>query len=439
MERSLLQQLVRRRGWTFSGFQRAYEQAAREVAVLEKDPAIATASVAEQTFRRWTAGSVRTLPNPPAPAILEHLLGRPAADLLGPPEETAPQPMEPAIDESEIRMTARDAADHASSAASQALPELTLDQLEDDVRALARDYIHTSPAESYRRGAELLYIAQAMLDRTQRPRQRERLYLHAGATAALMTSAGFDLGSLSSAVQLARTAALYGEVIDHGPLQAYAHGTLAYLAYWSGRPGDAVRLVATAQQFGGLGDTAAVRLATISGRAHAHLGDTRTAQQAVQQSVDTDSGRRDELHDGIGGEFGMPPERAAMSNATTLLLTHDGPGAEEAARRALDLMDAQAADQPGVRGKAAADVARARLLRRDLDGAVDAVEPVLALGCEWRTLGLTERVSGLRADLAHSELRDAVAARQLGDQLEAFTSGVPSRALGSAKALLPGV
>ncbi|MDT0319283.1 hypothetical protein [Streptomyces millisiae] len=431
--KTLLQLLVRQLRWSYDRFRRAYEQGAREVAELRGDPRIASTTVAEPTFRRWTSGSVRTLPNEPAPTILEHIFRRPASELLAAPKEgVASLPSAPAIDESEIRMTARDAADHAGEAAAWALPDLTIDQIEDDVRRLARSYLATAPADSYRRGAELLQLTRTMLDRTQRPRQRQRLYLQAGATAAVMASASFDLGSLPAAVQLARTAALYGEVIDHGPLQAYAHGALAYLAYWDGRPTDALRLVTTGQGFGGLGDTAAIRLTTIRARAHAHLGDHESAGRAIASLDDLATGRRDDLHDDVGGEFGMPPARAAVSNATTMLLLRDAVGAEVAAERALGLINERpTAEQPALRGKAAVDLARARMLRRDLEGAAEAVDPVFALETGWRTLGVLERMTGLRQDLIRSPLANATAAKALGERVEEFTAaGAATHSLG---------
>ena len=140
-----------------------------------------------------------------------------------------------ALDESDLAMTARDAAAHAGDAASLSIPDMTLDQLDDDVADLARTYHRTSPVEVYRRAKELLGVAQNLLERTQVPRQRTRAYLAAGQAAALLSGICFDLGSLPAAVQLSRTAALYGQVIEHGPLQAYAHGALALLAFWGGQ------------------------------------------------------------------------------------------------------------------------------------------------------------------------------------------------------------
>jgi hypothetical protein len=422
--RTLLHVLVRQRNWSYSAFRRAYEQAAKHVARDEGDPSLASATVAEKTYRRWTSGEVRTLPQAPGPAILEHLFQRPAAELLAPPiGQVEPPPRAPAIDERELTMTARDAAEHAGQAAAQTLPDLTIDQVEDDVRALARAYPRTTPLESYQQGRDLLERTQAMLTRTQRPRQRERLYLQAGAASALLASAAFDLGSLTSAVQLARTAALYGEVIDHGPLQAYAHGALAYLAYWDGRPAEAVRLVTTAQGFGGCGDTAALRLATIAARAHAHLGDADAAHGAIHQVEEPGSGRRDDLHDDVGGEFGMPFSRAVMSTATTYLVLNAPSGAVDHATRALDMINTgPAAEQPALRGKAAIDLARARLLGGELEGALDAVAPAFDLDSGWRTLGVLERMASLRADLTRSGLQNAAAARELGERAEEFTA-----------------
>ena len=58
--------------------------------------------------------------------------------------------------------------------------------------------------------------------------------------AALLAVAAFDLGYFPSARTLARAAAVYGESTRFTPLQAYADGTLAYIAYHSGEPNEAL-------------------------------------------------------------------------------------------------------------------------------------------------------------------------------------------------------
>jgi tetratricopeptide (TPR) repeat protein len=435
-EPTLLKKLVRERGWAYDLFRRAYELAARDLAATTGEP-ISTASVEEQTFRRWTSGRVSGLPNRPAPQILEHLFGCPAHLLLRPPSDdglAVGGRLVPALDESDLAMTARDAAAHAGDAASFSLPDMTLDQLDDDVTALAHAYGNTSPVEMYRRAKELLGLSQALLERTQIPRQRTRAYLAAGQVSALLSSICFDLGSLPAAVQLSRTAALYGQVIEHGPLQAYAHGALAWLAYWGGRPAEAVRLIHTAQRFGGLGDTAVTRLAVIEGRAYGHLGRQDEAERAVRRALEQGTGARDELHDDVGGEFGFPADRVAMSNATTYLLLRNADGADDAASSALRLLNAKPADQRPLMTstQASVDLARARLLRQDLDGAQEALEPVFEVPSEWRATGALEHLTAARAELSRPVFQGSKAASTLGERIEDFMAAASAHKLSGA-------
>lgn len=434
----LLRRLVDERGLTYAEFNRLYRGAANELHAETGDNSFRGAEVGEMTFRRWTTGQVRTVRHP-APRVLERMFpGHTVRQLLSAPDEaTAPVPEQHQLNESELLMTARDAAAHADAAASQAVPDISMDQLEEDVVNLAQGYAHTPPPQVYRRAKELLAVAQDMLDRTQMPRQRERAYLSAGQAAALLASACFDLGALGASAQLARTAALYGQVIEHGPLQAFAYGALALRAYWEGRPSEAVRHIHTAQNFTGLGDTAVTRLAVIEARAYGHLGNVSAAIDAVRRSLGADTGRRDELHDDIGGEFGFPAERLAMSNATTYLLLRDREGAEDAADQALTLLQAMPEQHRPVliACQARADLARARLLRRELDGAVEALEPVFHLPTEWRGAGVIDRVSGVRGELTHADFHGSSREAALGERIEDFCRLAVSHQLGPASRL----
>ncbi|MFF3277308.1 hypothetical protein ACFYWU_41270 [Streptomyces chrestomyceticus] len=422
---TLLKRLVDDAHQTYEMFAHEYQRAAREVAAVRRERSIATATVSENTFRRWTTGRVQTLPHRPAPLILEHMYGRPARALLQPAPEASGLPLAVlTLEESEIDMTARDAAAHAEDAASLTVPDISLDRLHDAILDIARTYSSTSPPEVHRKAKGLLLDAQDKLERTQVPRQREHLYLTAGQAAAMLSGVCFDLGAMQAAVQHSRTAALYGQIIEHGPLQAYAHGALAFLAYWSGRPAAALTRVRTAQNFGGVGAIARSRLAAIEARAHAHLGDREQAGRAIRRSLDDRHTGRDELHDDIGGEFGFTPERLAMSNATTFLLIGDAPGAEEAATHALHLLDehTDGTRQMLVSSQASTDLARARLLRRELDGACEALEPVFEVPRDWRSVGVLERLAATRAQLTHPDFRTTAQAADLGERIEDFTA-----------------
>ncbi|MFP8959122.1 hypothetical protein ACLIYP_00910 [Streptomyces nanhaiensis] len=420
----------------YKRFAEEYERAADALRDQGYD---VTPAPQSRQYQRWlVVGGVKTEPYAATARVLTRMFGRPVHELMGPADAVPQQDQQlattvPVLDERDLEMTARDAAAHAGDAASLALPEMSLDQIDDDVRRLARDFFADPPAVIYRRADELLRTAQTWLDRTNLPRQKQRLYLAAGQAAALLSAVSFDVGVLTPAVTLARTSAMYGSVIEHGPLQAYAHGALAFLAYWDGRPTEAVRLAKQAQQFGGLGDTALRRLLVIEARAHGHLGNAEQAQHAIRTSLELDTGARDELHDDTAGEFAFPTARIAMSNATTYLLLRDAEGAETSASQALELLDGQPSERQPVlvAGPAAIDLARARLVRGELDGAQEALAPVFQVPAEWRGAGMLERLVAARAELTRPSLRDAPAAQALGEQIEEFAALSPVRRIGA--------
>jgi hypothetical protein len=435
--KTLLKVLVQQRHWRYADFVRAYERTAAQVFKGSSQPGTRNLTVSEPQFRRWTAGKVATLPSAEACQVLKHMFGIKAAVLFGPPpsaalDRSADAPT--AYDlESEIAMTARDAADEAGAAAAQTLSETTLDQLRDDVTSLARRYGSLPAFDVFRQAKLLREQAEHLRDRTQVPAQQQDLLIIAGQACSLLSSAAFDLGSLDGAVRLARSAALYGETARFDPLRAYATGSLAICAYFTGRPADAVRLVRTAQSFGGFGDVARGLLLAIEARAYGHLGDQDRAGRTLLASTDQHAGLRDELHDDTAGEFGFSEERLLMSNGNTCLLLQDGPGAETAARRALELVSSRppARRSASVRGKAAADLATAQLLRQDLDGAAVTLETVWAVPREKRVAGLLERTSNLRTVLSAAAFRGSQLAADLGEQIEEFGRLSPPRQLGT--------
>lgn len=407
--------------------------------------AVAPVPTARHYERLLKSGEVKTAPHPPTVRVLERMFRLPVGELLRPAperrelagEDSTCSPALPVFDESELLMTAREAASHAGEAASLHLDEMTIDQLEDDLVQLARNYGSTVLSGIYEGARSLLQRAQMLLERTRSPAQHTRLYYAAGQASALLAAISFDLGALPPAVSFARSSAQYGKTIENGPLQAYAYGMMSFLAFWNGRPNEAVRLAKTAQQFGGLGDTARRRLYAIEARAYGHLRNEAQAQRALRATLEQDSGLRDELHDDIGGEFGFDGARTAMSNATTCLLLRDADGAETSASQALTLLDSHpVAERPlVVSGPAAIDLARARMMRSELEGAQEALVPVFQVPPEWRGSGMLERLTAARIELTRPDIRDAPGAVSLAEQIEDFSSLSPARRLGATSPL----
>lgn len=392
----------------------------------------------ERTVFRWKAGKTRPESlSADTRRVLQAMFGCDVAALFAPPPTEDSQA--PAFNlEHEINMTARDAQDDASATAAASVSDTSLDQLTDDVASLARAYASLPPMEVFRRGRALQEELQGQRDHTQIPTQQQRLLELTGQTMALLASAAFDLGSFENARRLARAADLYGESARFEPLRAYADGILAYIAYFTGMPGEAVSKARRAQTYGGLGDVARRRLLAIEARAHGYLGDTDSARQALQLSMAAESGVRDDLHDGVGGEFGFTPERLAMSSSSTALLIHDGEQAEQSARRALDLIGQrpQASRSAHVLGGAAADLAMARLLANDVEGAADALTPLWDIPGDQRVTGVLVRTGQIQQFLAQPVYRASTLPRELRDRVEDFTRSASTHQLSTRSALL---
>ncbi|MEY6563890.1 hypothetical protein AB8B12_02780 [Streptomyces sp. PGLac3x] len=425
-------------------FSEEYHRAARQLSSEGYD--VAPPPGARHYERLLTVGGVKTAPHGPTARVLERMFRRPVGDLLRPAAEVAADehgesaelPSPHVLNESDLLMTARDAASHSGEAAALRLDDLTLDQLTDDLVALSRAYARTAPADVFHEARGLLQRAQVGLERTRSPEQHTRLYYAAAQASALLAAVSFDLGAMAPTVSFARSAAQYGRTIDNGPVQAYAYGVLAFAAFWSGRPAEAVRLTRTAQQMGGLGDTARRRLYAIEARAHGHLRAEEQAQRAIRSADESaPGGLRDELHDDVGGEFAFDDARTAMSNATTALLLRDPATAEGYASSALAfLADRQETDVPlAVSGPAAIDLARARLMRGEVEGAEEALAPVFQVAPMWRGSGMLERLTAARLELTRPEFRGAPTALALADRIEEFSALSPVRRLGAQSPL----
>ncbi|MEZ7006408.1 DNA-binding protein [Streptomyces sp. AD55] len=377
----------------------------------------------ERTVFRWRAGKARSASlSPDTRRVLRAMFGHDVAALFAPPPTE--DPPAPAFTlEHEITMTARDAQHDAGATAAASVSDTSLDQLADDVTSLARAYVTLAPLEAFRRGRALQGELQDQRDRTRVPAQQQRLLELTGQIMALLAAAAFNLGSFDNARRLARAADLYGESARCEPLRAYTHGILAYIAYFTGMPADAVGAARRAQTYGGLGDVARHRLLAIEARAHGHLGDTGAARHALRLCAEPGSGGRDDLHDGVGGEFGFTPERQAMSGSSTALLIHDGGLAEQSARRALELVARRAPVDRSqhVLGGAAADLAMARLLLGDVEGAAEALAPLWDIPGERRVTGVLVRTGQIQRFLARPAYRASALPRALRERVEDFT------------------
>ena len=330
-----------------------------------------------------------------------------------------------------IAVAAGQARDHAAQAAVTEVGPATVEQLTADIVRLGRAYVCSPPLPLFAAMHGALGRAQAALDQRTYPAQARDLSFLAGAVCGLMANASLDLRREEVADDLARAAWTYGQIIDHGPLMGWARGTQALAAIWDERYADAIQHAEEGLSHvpAGIG---AVRLSAILARALAAHGDcaqARDAMTAAQKSrVNT---RGDELHDRLAGEFTFDDAKLHYYDALTLNDASDPDAAERAAAAAISLYQAvpARARSYGCDALARVQLARAQLMRKKLEDAAQALAGVFALDPQMRIGSLTQHVEACRQLLSEPSIRTAATARQLDQQLAAFSSATTAQAL----------
>lgn len=403
--RTRLEQLLRQKHVTTDELRRRYAEVSGSV-------------LSERQAYRWVAGELRSLPHPLACRALERIFGEPVARLLGPPYGAGLAPAAGGTRPSPSRGGDRDdwQGQVLSMAAIRAREFLqrtevtnvgteTLDQLGDDVRRLVIA-AQVDPLPGLLDDmADTQRLAFELLEGRQRPEQARDLYLLAGVACGLMAKASHDLGAPHDAMTQARAAYTAADNAGHDGLRAWTRGLQALIAYWAGRLSESVSYAqrgaeAAARSRG----TSAVWLAASEARALAARGDAEGAQRAVQRAAQVrESASGDEL-DELGGVCTFTRPRELYYAADALAWT-GAASADDTAKLAVEALDGYATapvqdraygDQAGAR----CALASARVARGDIDGADDALAPVLELPSEQRINGIVASVERVRRGLA---------------------------------------
>ncbi|MGH3870168.1 MAG: hypothetical protein ACRDSR_01420 [Pseudonocardiaceae bacterium] len=432
--RTRLEQLLRQQHVTLEEFRKNYQRAAAGTVLSER-----------QAYR-WVAGQLSTLPYPAAQGTLEKMFGEPVARLLGPPygidalhpahcrHGAAPQRGTARTDwEGQvIAMSADRARDFLTRIEASNVGAETLDQLLDDVRRLVTTYNHQPLPMLLGDLVDTQERAFTRLEGRQRPEQSRDLYLVAGIACGLMAKASHDLGASHDAMTQTRTGYACADNAGHDGLRAWIRGLQAAFTYWSGRLEESLHYAqlgaeAAARSQG----TAGVWLASAEARALAALNRLDEAHTALAQAADLrDRVQPDEL-DSLGGTctFSQPRQ---LYFAAEALSWGGQPEATRAERLALDTLDAYATAPAqdrsfGHEANTRIALAIARVSGSEVDGAAEALAPVLELPPAQRTHGIVTAVERVRTALSalQDPGRDAI---ELAGAIEAFTSQRLTRA-----------
>lgn len=423
------------------------------------------ATLSVRTLRRWIAGDVRTAPRPSQRRVARLFWGYSMPELLAPapagllvtsssrelvineppgagphldPAEQHISSEEPSgstnVLEGQVMMATRRAAKFATFAEIDNVGPEAIAQLQDDVVHLANAYLHDSLIMIMGDILEEQETIFRLLEGKQKPTLSRDLYFLAGIVSGLIAKASQDLGRFHEAMTHARTLYVCADNADHQGLRAWARGLQSLIAYWSGRPQEAVRYARSGAEYAvNMTGSVAVWLPALEARAWALMGTADEARKALGRATDQRQAHRSDDLDAIGGLLAFSPAKQSYYASGTYVCLdgkEDLEYAQSEALFALDLFDRGRPEDRSFSDEAGArsELALARVNAGHVDGAREALAPVLALEPERRIGGIVTSATRVHHALRGRLHAGSPVAGSLQEEIEAFCR-VPAAAL----------
>ncbi|MEU4162559.1 hypothetical protein [Actinoplanes sp. NPDC026670] len=362
---------------------------------------------------------------------LEELLRpcHPALEVTTPPANDSSLVLPSPGNERSILAMAADRARRFALLTSESTTPEAVDQLRDDVQRLALAYPQRALPEILGDLAETQDTLFTLLERRQTPQQARQLHFLASVTSGLLAKASHDLADPHAAMLQARTAILCADQADHNGLRAWLRGLQSLVAYWAGRYAESVRYAEMGTVFASRSNgTASVWLPVSAARAYAALGNSEKAMTAIQAAEEAWNHVEPDEMDELGGicTFNQPRTVYYAADALAWLPGHEQAltYAERAVAAYVDRRDPAWAfgDQAGSQ----ADLAIARIAAGEIEGAYEAVSPVLDLEPSQRINGIINSVQRVHQAVSRAGL--AAEATDMIEHIEDFTA-TPLRSL----------
>lgn len=318
---------------------------------------------------------------------------------------------------------ARDSLAFASWAETSNVSPSTLEHLTCELARIAINYVHAPLVPLFRDLTGLRGLAFELL-RTGRQnlQQARELFFLAGTGCVLLAHATQNLGDSASAMAQLRAALTCAEQADHNGLRAWAHGTAALIAEWTHQHRRAIEFAQRGAPFAATTDSR-VRLAALEARAAARSGDYPLALDALDRATRARENptQGDELAD-FGGLLCFPVAKQHYYAGSTYALLGEPDAAQEHALLAIEMYETGPIEQRSYGDEALArlDVTTARLALRDLDGAREALRPVLELAPERRIEQLGFSLSRVRSGLVVPQYARVTIAREIIQNIDQY-------------------
>ncbi len=397
------------------------------------------ATLTSRHLRRLASGE-RTGVTPVTRRVLQVMFGQPAEDLLAPLGQNGdlipvsrglviPGPLAPTTEEM-LTLAAQRARKFALLTGQNELADETLEQIYDDVRQLVAAYPQRPLASILGDLVATQDTVFTLLESRRRPEHARQLYLLGGVLGGLLAKASHDMADPVAALTQSRTAYLCADQADHDGLRAWVRGLQALITYWDGRLNESVRYAQQGAQFAAqTTSTAAVWLPVSEARAWAALGNVPATRHAIERAEAAwENVRGDEL-DELGGicTFSRPRQLYYTADALAWLPAEARQAQDYAAQAVTAYQDTSSPEWAfGDAAGSRCDLAVARIALGEIEGARDAIAPVLELPTEQRIRGIISSVQHVHKALRQPEL--PAAGRDLQEAIEVFTK-IPLRTL----------
>lgn len=439
-EETLLVSLLRMRHLTtYEAFKAQFHRAGARLAEIEGDRRLATVTVSRRQWTRWRAGEVQTIPLADTCRVLESMFGHPAEKLLRPADIARPdEPAEPAAGlacggtERIMTMAARRARQFSATIAGQTnIDQEGIIQLRDEAARLAQAYPSTAVADLLDDIDQLQADTLTLLEGRQPPELQRDLYLIAALASGMMAKASHDLGNPKAAMTHARLAWQSASLAGYLPLASWVRGLESLIAYWARRPREAREYAAAGLDQDGVTGTVRVWLWSLKARAEAALGDDRAALSAIGEAQDARGRVQPDDLDTIGGMccFDRPRQLYYAADAGTVIPpqlsgTPLGKSSASYAQQAIDGYSASLEPAFGDLAGSHTALAVARIRAGEIDGAAEAMRPVLSLPRSMRIAGVRACAVAVHRELSAAPA--SVLAAETQQEIEAFAVVQPA-------------
>ncbi|KPI15669.1 hypothetical protein OK074_2114 [Actinobacteria bacterium OK074] len=455
---TLFRQLIQRRHLTtYEAFSAQFERAAARLADLDGDPRLASVEISPRQFDRWCGGQLQTLPRPDSCRVLEHMLGRPAAELFAATDDShgvrhdrdsqdseapraAPKlhPQQPRSTPPTIRADDENPLDIVSRTrllTTSNADETTLAFISSSLEGVTARYELDGPYVLRPQARHLRRLAHTLLDGRQPPRQRRELFRLAARASGLLGYMAVNMGDFALAEAYCAEARELSRAIDDAETELWADGTLSFSLYYAGRYAEADACAVAAVDRAPCNAQSIRLLANGRARALGKMGRRQAAARAVGQALELS-----ELHDvpaGITSCISFEPYGHArtLANAVT---AHVSLGNVEQVLSDAELIDdlVEHSDSSWSRSLVRLDVSAALLQRQpspDLDHAMSLGGEALALCGDAPIRSVWQRARDLYEQAAPWRNRPSV--REYGEELRTWSSQPAALAMSRSRAV----